>query len=179
MKPPTTDVALVAAARSGSNAAFARLVDRHQQAVRSFLRRVCGHEADADDLAQETFFSAWKSLGALKDSAQLKSWLFGIAWRKAKGLGRSASRARQRDTAWSDMQDDHDDPKTEMNIAMKQAMSQLSADQRAAIALCLAGGWSHGDAAQILDMPLGSVKSHVSRGRAKLVEILGVDDEPS
>jgi len=179
MKSPMSDAALVAAARSGSDAAFARLVDRYQQAVRSFLRQVCGHEADADDLAQETFLAAWSSLGSLKDTKQLKSWLFGIAWRKAKGLGRSASRARARDTAWSDLQDTQSEPKTEMNIAMKQAMSQLSSDQRAAIALCLAGGWSHGDAAQVLDMPLGSVKSHVSRGRAKLVEILGVDDEPS
>ena len=159
-----TDAALVAAARSGSDRAFARLVDRHQQAVRSFLRRVCGHEADADDLAQETFLAAW-------------TWLFSIAWRKAKGLARSASRSRIRDTAWSEMQDKTAIPQTEANIALAQAMAQLNGDQRAAVALCLAGGWSHGDAASVLDLPLGTVKSHVSRGRARLVEILGVDDD--
>jgi RNA polymerase sigma factor (sigma-70 family) len=176
MSEHPSDAALVAAARSGSDAAFARLVDRHQAAVRGFLRRICGHDADADDLAQETFLAAWTSLRSLKAAEHLKTWLFGIAWRKAKGLGRSASRARARDTAWSEMQAVHDDPLTEMNIAMQQALVQLSPDQRAAVALCLAGGWSHGDAANVLNIPLGTVKSHVSRGRSRLVEILGVDD---
>jgi RNA polymerase sigma factor (sigma-70 family) len=172
-----TDAALVAAARSGSDRAFARLVDRHQQAVRSFLRRVCGHEADADDLAQETFLAAWTSLRTLKTATHLKTWLFSIAWRKAKGMARSASRSRMRDTAWSEMQDNTAELQPEMNIALSQAMGQLNGDQRAAVALCLAGGWSHGDAAGVLDLPLGTVKSHVSRGRARLIEILGVDDD--
>jgi RNA polymerase sigma factor (sigma-70 family) len=179
MSQHRTDAALVAAARSGSDAAFARLVDRHQGAVRGFLRRTCGHAADADDLAQETFLAAWTSLRTLKTAAHLKTWLFGIAWRKAKGLGRSVSRARVRDTAWSDMQEASDDPQTEMNIAMQQALAQLNPDQRAAVALCLAGGWSHGDAADVLKMPLGTVKSHVSRGRLRLMEILGVNDDRS
>jgi RNA polymerase sigma factor (sigma-70 family) len=172
-----TDAALVAAARSGSDADFAKLVDRHQQAVRGFLRRICGHEADADDLAQETFLAAWTSLRTLKTAAHLKTWLFAIAWRKAKGLGRSASRSRIRDHAWSELQDDRVEPSTEMNIAMQQAMAQLSSEQRAVVALCLAGGWSHGDAALALNMPLGTVKSHVTRGRGRLIEILGVNDD--
>lgn len=177
MSANPTDAALVAAARSGSDRAFARLVDRHQQSVRSFLRRVCGHAADADDLAQDTFLAAWTSLRTLKNPEQLKAWLFSIAWRKAKGMARSAVRARSRDTAWSEMQDQVTDTQTEMNIALSQAMAQLTDDQRAAIALCLAGGWSHGDAAGVLDLPLGTVKSHVTRGRARLVEILGVEDD--
>jgi len=53
----------------------------------------------------------------------------------------------------------------------------LPDDQRAAVALCLGAGWSHGDAAGILEMPLGTVKSHVTRGRARLEQILGVRDE--
>jgi DNA-directed RNA polymerase specialized sigma24 family protein len=53
------DVALVAAVRDGSELAFNTLVDRHQQAVRMFLRRLLGNDADADDLAQETFLAAW------------------------------------------------------------------------------------------------------------------------
>ena len=53
------DVALVTAIRNGSELAFNRLVDRHQQAVRAFLWRLLGHEADADDMTQETFLTAW------------------------------------------------------------------------------------------------------------------------
>lgn len=177
MSSGPTDAALVAAARSGSDAAFARLVDRHQQAVRSFLRRVCGNEADADDMAQETFLAAWTALRTLKSAEQLRTWLFGIAWRKAKSMARSAARSRQRETAWQEERPDSLDPRAEMGLAMQQALAQLAPDQRAAVALCLAGGWSHGDAATVLDMPLGTVKSHVNRGRARLVEILGVGDE--
>jgi DNA-directed RNA polymerase specialized sigma24 family protein len=53
------DESLVAAAQGGSAEAFSRLVERHQQAVRAFLRRACGNWAQADDLAQETFLAAW------------------------------------------------------------------------------------------------------------------------
>ena len=172
-----TDATLVAAARAGSDNAFARLVDRHQQAVRSFLRRVCRHEADADDLAQETFLAAWTSLRTLDKPERVRSWLFGIAWRRAQGMARSMSRTRRRETDWQGERPEHDAPGTELNIAMQQALAQLPPDQRAAVALCLAGDWSHADAAKILEMPLGTVKSHVLRGRARLLEILGVRDD--
>lgn len=177
MSPQPTDAALVAAARSGSDSAFARLVDRHQQAVRSFLRRVSGHEADADDLAQETFLAAWSSLRTLKEPDRVRSWLFGIAWRRAQGMARSMSRSRQRETGWQAERPQHDQPGTELNIAMQQALAQLPDEQRAAVALCLAGDWSHADAAQVLGLPLGTVKSHITRGRARLAQILGVDDD--
>jgi RNA polymerase sigma-70 factor, ECF subfamily len=179
MSTQWTDAALVVAARSGSDNAFAILVDRHQQAVRSFLRRVCGHAADADDLAQETFLAAWTSLRTLDKPERIRSWLFGIAWRRAQGMARSMSRTRRRETDWQGELPDSNQPGTELNIAMQQALAQLPADQRAVIALCLAGDWSHADAAQVLAMPLGTVKSHVLRGRARLAEILGVRDEES
>ena len=61
-----TDAGLVAAARAGSDAAFARLVSRHQGAVRGFMRRVLnGDHAEADDVAQEVFLTAWGSLRTL------------------------------------------------------------------------------------------------------------------
>ena len=179
MTPPgPEDAALVAAARSGSDAAFARLVDRHQQAVRTFLRRVCANEADADDMAQETFLAAWSALDRLGDPGRLKSWLFGIAWRKAKTGARSAARSRAREQGWMEGRPTELDPKAEMKIAMDQAMAELPADQRASIALCLAGGWSHVDAAALLEIPLGTLKSHITRGRARLAARLGVQDEP-
>ncbi|MEO6379957.1 MAG: sigma factor, partial [Caulobacteraceae bacterium] len=59
-----TDAALVVAARAGSRAALSTLIDRHQQAVRAFLRRVAASRDDADDLAQETFLAACSGLSA-------------------------------------------------------------------------------------------------------------------
>ncbi|GLK53380.1 RNA polymerase sigma factor [Maricaulis virginensis] len=170
------DGALVAAARSGSDQAFARIVDRYQSPVRGFLRRVSGNDADADEIAQDAFVDAWTHLRSLRDGTKLKSWLFAIAWRKAKARARSMSRSRTRETAWQALQPVSDEPQREMALAMQQALGQLPEEQRAAVALCLAGGWSHSDAASVLDLPLGTVKSHVSRGRTRLIAILGVVD---
>lgn len=174
--PRHDDVALVAAARGGSDAAFARIVDRYQGPLRSFLVRVSGSRADADEIAQEAFLTAWTRLRGLREADRLKSWLFSIAWRKARTRLRSMARSRARDAAWLDMQPDHEAPQGEMALAVRQALAQLPVDQRAALALCLAGGWSHGDAAAILDMPLGTVKSHVGRGRVRLMDLLDAGD---
>ena len=171
------DAALVAAARSGSDEAFARIVDRYQSPVRGFLRRVSGNDADADEMAQDAFVDAWTHLGSLRDGAKLKSWLFAIAWRKAKASARSMSRTRTRETAWQALQPVSEAPQRELALAMQQALAELPEEQRAVVALCLAGGWSHSDAANVLDLPLGTVKSHVTRGRTRLMAILGVDDE--
>lgn len=175
MSSPPTDAALVAAARSGSDAAFARIVDRYQGPIRTFLRRLCPYDSDADDLAQETFLAGWTELRGLRQPARLKSWLFSIAWRKAKGEARTMARNRQRDHDWQDMRPDCETPQTEHAIALHQALAQLPPDQRAAVSLCLGEGWTHADAAGVLDMPLGTVKSHVLRGRTRLAELLGVD----
>ncbi len=172
-----TDAALVKRARAGSDAAFAQLVDRHGQAVRTFMRRVCVNADEADDLAQDAFLSAWMSLRRLKEPDRFLSWLMGIAWRKAKTRARSAARTRARETAWQDGHPGSTSGNAELALALNQALGQLSPDQRAAVALCLGGGWTHPEAATALDMPLGTLKSHVSRGRARLAEILGEDDE--
>ena len=57
--------------------------------------------------------------------------------------------------------------------ALRRAMEALPADQRAAVALCLAADFSHAEAADVLNLPLGTIKSHVNRGRSKLLELMG------
>ncbi|MHA6288342.1 RNA polymerase sigma factor [Maricaulis sp. CAU 1757] len=177
MRGDASDAALVAAARAGSDAAFGQIVDRYQKPVRAFVWRLCGDPADADDIAQDVFLAAWTRLRGLKEADRLKAWLFSIAWRKAKGAARSRVRARQRETSWQVERPDRADRADEVQLAMQQALAQLPAAQRAAVALCLGNGWSHADAAEILNLPLGTVKSHVTRGRARLVEILGDDND--
>ena len=172
-----TDAALVAAARSGSDAAFARIVDRYQRPVRQFLRRICRAESDADDLAQETFLAAWTRLRLLRDPARLKSWLFGIAWNRARSEARAMARTRRRDDAWQAGQPVNEVPQVDAGMALRQALAALGPEQRAAVALCLGAGFTHAEASEVLAMPLGTVKSHVLRGRARLVEILGAGDE--
>jgi RNA polymerase sigma factor (sigma-70 family) len=174
----TTDAELVAAARAGSDTAFARLVERHQARVRGFLRRTLGGGwAEADDVAQEVFLTAWGSLGRLRDPDGVRAWLCGIAWRKAQDRIRSARRSAARDHAWLDEAETPAGISAEDRMALADAMATLSPDVRACVALCLADGWSHGEASVALGLPLGTVKSHVARGRARLLTALGGSDD--
>jgi RNA polymerase sigma factor (sigma-70 family) len=169
---------LIAAARRGDSRAFAALVDAHQQAVRGFLRRFTGGWADADDIAQEAFVTAWRKLDRFEGRSSFRSWVSGIAFRIARDARRAHGRAVARDGAWLARQDDGggDGAPPEDRIALADAMAALPEDQRAAVALCLGEGFSHAEAAVILKAPLGTVKSHVTRGRERLLRALESKD---
>lgn len=173
-----SDAELVGRALTGSDQAFSRLVERHQAAVRAFLRRFLGSGwAEADDIAQEAFITGWSSLRSLKDPAGFRPWLCGIAWRKAQDRIRGARRGAARDAGWLETIDPPAGISAEERMALADAMKELPEEVRACVALCLADGWSHGDAAAALGLPLGTVKSHVSRGRARLLKALGGPDD--
>jgi len=168
---------LIGLARGGDYAAFGRLVDAHQGAVRAFLRRVTGNYADADDLAQEAFARTWEVLYRFDGTSALRTFICGVAfqyWRRAR---RSQSRREARETAYADLSDTQTDENPEraaQRLALRKAMEELPQDQRAALALCLGQDFTHAEAAEILGLPLGTVKSHVSRGRARLQVAFGV-----
>lgn len=168
------EAALVAAARAGSPAALARLIDAHQQAVRAFLRRVAPTWDAADDLAQETFLAACSKLSSWRGESSVRTWLCGIAWRKAKGAQRSFFRGLARDGAYAERAGLEQPRRVEAEdrLALAAALNELPLEQRAAVSLCLSEDFSHAEAALILDLPLGTVKSHVARGRARLLLLL-------
>jgi RNA polymerase sigma-70 factor (ECF subfamily) len=167
------DHALITAIRGGSETAFNILVDRHQQAVRTFLRRLLGNDADADDMAQETFLAAWTHARSFRAEADVGSWLCGIAWRKARGAQRSWFRRSARDTAHHELSSGVAGSESmEDRLAVRAALQTLPLEQRAALTLCLVNGFSHAEAAKILGTALGTVKSHVLRGRERLREAI-------
>lgn len=173
-----TDAELVSHALAGSDAAFSRLVERHQAAVRGFLRRALGGGwAEADDVAQDAFLAAWRSLRSLKDPAAVRPWLCGIAWRKAQDRIRASRRGAARDSIWLETAELPAGVSHEDRLSLAAAMAELPADVRACVALCLADGWSHGEVSVALGLPLGTVKSHVARGRARLLRALGGTDD--
>ena len=143
----------------------------HQQAVRSFLRRALDDADDADDVAQETFLAAWSRLWRYRGEASFRSWLCAIAWNKAQSLLRSRGRARRREAAVEGPRSDGSC--ADARLDLDRAFKSLKPDERAAVALCLAADFSHAEAAEALRLPLGTVKSHVQRGRAKLLHVLG------
>jgi RNA polymerase sigma-70 factor (ECF subfamily) len=168
-----TEAAWARDARAGSAHAFGKLVRLHQQALRAFLRRLTGNAAEADDVAQDAFVFAWEHIGRLDPARPFRPWLFGIAWRKWRERRRGWRRLLLRETRHAELAQTvaHADPGLGLDLAA--ACASLAPEQRAALLLCLGLDFTHAEAAEALALPLGTIKSHIARGREKLAAFLG------
>lgn len=168
---------LIGLARGGDFAAFGRLVDAHQSAVRAFLRRLVGNCADADDLAQEAFARTWQVLDRYNGTSSLRTFICGVAFQYWRRERRSNIRRSAREEAYHSTSELRGEiaPNAEAKLALRRAMEELPQPQRAALALCIGGEFTHAEAAEALNMPLGTVKSHVTRGLQRLKIALGAD----
>ena len=167
-----SDRELVQSARDGSAQAFAEIVRRHQSAVRNFVRRVTSGDMGADDIAQETFVLAFARLDSFRMESTLRSWLCGIAYRKALTAQRGARRRSAREAAAEAPTDAIGKSQPERRLDVEKALNMLSCEQRPAAALCLGAGFSHSEAAAALGIPLGTLKSRVASARRILTEFL-------
>lgn len=121
--------------------------------------------------------TAWAKLSRFEGRSSFRSWVSGIGFRIARDAKRSCGRARVRDSDWLSERDNVEEgPPLEDRIAVQRALAELPDEQRAVVALCLGEGFSHSEAAEILKLPLGTVKSHVTRGRERLLRALETDD---
>jgi RNA polymerase sigma-70 factor (ECF subfamily) len=153
--------------------AFAELVRLHQSAIRNFLRRLTGHDREtADDLAQETFWRAYRHLPTFEARGRFLSWLFRIAFQvfvSDRRTRRIASVPLPRELiAPTDEAQNAIDRRT-----FDQLMMRLAPDQRAAMLLHYQHGMSHAEIAESLDLPLGTVKTLIRRGRQSLQTAFG------
>ncbi|MDY0004319.1 MAG: sigma-70 family RNA polymerase sigma factor [Polyangia bacterium] len=151
--------------------AFATLVRRHQSAVRGLLRRLtCGQGAIADDLAQETFLRAYRSLASFRGGARFSTWLHSIAYH----LFLNELRRRRPEVAEAP---EPSEPSTAgrslLRHDLSRAMEDLRPEERLALALAFGQDYSHQEVAEILGCPLGTVKTHIARGKDKLKARLG------
>ena len=124
-----------------------------------------------DDLAQETFLAAWRSAASWRGESSYFTWLARIGWRQFLSYKRAARISEQFDeTAEIAV------PSQQERLAeIDQAMARLPARERMAALLCFAEGHSHGEAAAIMEVPLGTLKSLVSRARQHLIHSLEDD----
>ena len=159
-------------ARAGSQHDFSRLVAAHQGPLRAFLRRLCVNAAEADDLAQETFVFAWEQIARFDPARDFRPWLFAIAWRKYRQSKRSWLRRLRREKAAAPIEDSFT-PDHGLRLDLGAALKDLSPEPRAAVLLCLGCDFSHAEAAQALEIPLGTIKSHIARARLALQTALG------
>ncbi|HEX2760766.1 MAG TPA: sigma-70 family RNA polymerase sigma factor [Rhizomicrobium sp.] len=161
-------------AATGDVAAFGALVRQHQSSVRGFLRRLTkGNHALADDLAQETFLEAYRKIAQFQGQGSFLGWLHAIAW------SRFLMENRKRKLEPLDEMDERVAPSIDpaIKLDLEKAMALLRAPERAALTLCFALGMPHEEAAHVMGVPLGTLKSHVARGREKL-KILLKDHAP-
>jgi RNA polymerase sigma-70 factor (ECF subfamily) len=150
--------------------AFGELVRRNQSPVRAFLTRMTRGDAHlADDLAQETFLKAWQKLQTFRGGAKFSTWLFGIAVNEFRGAAR-----KRKELLLEEMDTVPPEPEpsaaadSALRLDLTASLKRLNSEERAAIVLCCQNGLSHEEAAQVLDCPLGTVKTNILRGRERL-----------
>lgn len=191
------DLALVRRVLLGEDRqAFNQLVLRHQGTVRALLRRLCrGNAAQADDLAQETFLLAWRKLAQFRAEARFSTWLFRIAhncflqaYRQqpagdrydeqallaTAASGQSANfQGDSLGNVQGDVQGDvqsnvQGDFQGDVQRDLQRALEALPEGERLVLLYHAQMGLSHEETADITGLPLGTVKSHATRGKARL-----------
>lgn len=168
----TDATGLVQRAAAGDAAAFDLLVRQHQSALRGFLRRLTrGDYALADDLAQDTFLEAHRKLGQFEGRGTFSGWLYAIAWSRFL-METRRRRLEPLDEDFAEHQAHTPEAANMARLDLEAAFAKLRPQERAALTLCFALGMPHEQAAAALKMPLGTLKSHVARGREKLKKLL-------
>ena len=146
--------------------------------LRAFARSLCGNPENADDLAQEALVKAWQSRASFEAGTNLKAWLFTIL----RNQFYSDRRRAWRQTAWDQdaaeripASDGEQDWAVDLSDTAR-ALTSLSDEQREALILVGAGGFSYEDAALICNCAVGTVKSRVARARKLLMSILSGEE---
>jgi RNA polymerase sigma-70 factor (ECF subfamily) len=153
--------------------AFGELVRRHQSAVRGLLRQLTRTDvALADDLAQQTFLRAYKNIRSFRGEARFSTWLYRIAYNCFREDARRRKELVGIDEEQLQTQHDPQVADPALRHDLMRALNLLPLNERSAVLLCCQNGLSHDEASRVLDIPLGTVKTNVLRGREKLKRML-------
>jgi len=145
--------------------AFAALMRRYQMGVRRVLSRFNRLEnVTLDDLLQETFIRAFISISHFNYQAKFSTWLYRIAFNLAVDYSRKKT-IDKCDLEFAESVAEYPINNWELQTDLCRAMQSLSEQQKIAVTLCLSEGYSHIEAAQKMGLPLGTVKTHVSRAK--------------
>lgn len=189
---PGVDLQLVRLAQAGDAHAFGELVERNRRAVYRAAYAALGSPADADDVVQEAFVTAYQKLNSFRGDSSFKTWLLSIAWRKAIDRRKSLTKWLRLTVAHEQFQDGSLDaieqlpanqPSHEARLAgdelhrrLKGLIATLPRKLRDALLLAGSGEHSYEEIGRMLDIPVGTVKWRVSEARRvlkKKLEALG------
>ncbi len=172
----TSDSALVSQARQGDDGAFALLVHRHQRYVYNLAYRLLRDPEEAADLTQEAFLRAWRGLGGFRSEAKFTTWLYRIVtnlcYNRLPGLRRQIAEV-EIESADARTSSSQEIPHaaieaSEQSAFLHQQIASLPAKYQLIVTLFYLQELSYQEIAKVLDMPLGTVKTHLFRARDQL-----------
>jgi len=174
--PALTDDALIAAAVAGRGEAFGTLVERYERAVYHLALRTLHDTEEAKDATQEAFFKAYRALRSFRPGAKFSTWIFTIAYHAC--CDRIARRKRISPEEMPDRADPGAGPaelaeRNDMAAALRAAIDGLPEKYRTVITLFHLQGKQYEEIAAVLDLPMGTVKTHLFRAKELLRKALG------
>jgi len=181
------DRRLIEQCLGGRRDAFGELVSRYQARLYNVVIRLVDHADDAADVVQDAFLNAFQSLPSFKGDAEFFTWLYRIAFNSAISLKRRKRATVSLDAAGPDGGIDPDDPseyvkpgqalqRMEDEAQLQEAMSRLSSEHREVLVLKDIEGMKYEDIAEILGVPIGTIRSRLHRARLELRDLLPPED---
>ena len=153
--------------------AFEVLVNKYQSSLRRYLLYLTqNNQVLSDDLAQEAFIKAYVNLQSFKGIAGFQTWLFRIAYRLYCDHIRSKKAIEPNDFLPVESHNTEFTEKTELSIDLSTALNCLKGEEKSILLLFYIEDMSINDIAKVMEMPTGTIKSHLSRGRSKLKDFL-------
>lgn len=177
MTPPSDDATLLAQAAEGDHASFTLLMRRHEDRVFSVCLRLMGNRTAAFDAVQETFTTLYRKAGQYRGTAAVGTWLYRITVNTCYDLLRKERRRPME--AFPDYLDPSDptaeDGYTSVDLRpeIERALASLSPEFRTVVVMADVEGYSLPDVAEMLNLPIGTVKSRLFRARRQLAGVLG------
>ena len=158
----------VVRSQNGDHDAFESLIKDYQRMIHSLCFRMTGSEADAEDLAQETFIQAYQHLAGFRAESRFSSWLYRIAMNQCLNWRKRQTRQDRLHKDWSEQPPDPPAGDSVLSQPVQDALMKLHPKQRAAILLTTYDGLSHAEAAQVLGCSETTVSWRLFAARGKL-----------
>ena len=169
-----SDEALATAAAAGDRRALELLLDRHADRIHAVCRRVIGHPEDALDATQEAMIAVARGIHRFDGRSAFTTWLYRVATNAALDEGRRRSRRPVPiETLPEPVGESRVDAQVEARVDIDAALAKLPEEFRVAVVLRDLCDLDYAEIADVLDLPPGTVRSRIARGRAALGEVLG------
>ena len=176
---------LIEKARDGDISAFEKLISLYEKKIYNYCYRMTNNHEDAEDLAQEVFIKVYRNLNKFKGNSKFSTWIYRIAYNTCVDKYRKKRKAKIfsldyfNDEGVGNMQPVSDNPLPEDEVIQKERYERIQAciaslkpKYKTVIILRDIQNYSYEEIAEILQLPLGTVKSHINRARAALTDAL-------